>query len=133
MDKAGLQERMRKLLQRQRICLTIQKLLIALAIVFYRYAIILLPAHVAFVMICGGILSNQATSLARQKHPDVPLCAGRIGKGEGWDLYLMDEAKRLDDSLTVKLLKFNRWTVYHVVAAVLGNVLMWFLSAALVF
>ena len=45
----------------------------------------------------------------------------------------MEEAKRLDDALTVKLLKFNRWTIYHVVVGVLGNVLMWFLSAALVF
>ena len=133
MDKAGLQERMRKLLQRQRMCLTIQKLLIALAIVFYRYAIVLLPAHVAFFMICGGIFSNQATSLAREKYLDVPLRAGRVGKGEGWDPYIMDEARRLDDALMVKLLKFNRWTVYHVVAAALGNALMWFLSATLVF
>ena len=133
MDKAGLQERMRNLLQRQRMCLTIQKLLIALAIVFYRYAIVLLPAHVAFFMICGGIFSNQATSLARDKYPDVPLRACRIGKGEGWDPYIMEEAKRLDDVLTVKLLKFNRWTVCHAIAAAVGNGSMWFLSAALVF
>jgi len=114
-------------------CLTIQKLLIVLAIVFYQCAIVLLPAHVVLVIVCGGILSNQATSLARGKYPDVPLRACRIGKGEGWDPYIMEEAKRLDDSLTVKQLNFNRWTIYHVVVGVLGNVLMWFLSAALVF
>lgn len=133
MDENELQEQIKGLSRKQRICLGIQILLIALSIVFYQYAIMLLPAHFIVVMTFGGGLSNKATSLARKKYPDVPLRAGYIGKGAGWDPYIMEEAKRFNDDLTVKILKFNHWTVYCFLAAMAGNVFMWCLSAALVF
>lgn len=133
MDEDELREQMRGLLQKQQICLWAQRFLGVLTIIFYRHAILLLPIHLAIAMIWGGILSNQATFLARKKYPYVLLRTSCIGKGAGWGPYIMEEAASHNDNLTVKILKFNHWTVYHCVAAMFGNVFMWFLSAALVF
>lgn len=129
MTENELQERMKHLYQKQRICLNIQKLLIVLSIVFFKGAFILLTAHVVFLIVYSNILCNRATSLARTKYPYVPM--GRVGKGIGWDPFIITEARRHNDNLTVKLLKFNYWTVYCFAAAMIGNVLMWLLAAAL--
>ncbi len=67
MDENALREQIKGLFQKQQMCLGFQKLLIVLTIVFYKHAVILLPVHIAIVVIWGGILSNQATSLARKK------------------------------------------------------------------
>lgn len=133
MDENELQEQTKSLLQKQQTCLKIQILLIALSIVFYKCAIVLLPAHFIIMVICGGRLSNKATSIARKKYPDVLLRTSYTGKGAGWDPYIMDEAERCNDNFTVKILKFNHWTVYFFFAAMLGNVFMWCLATALVF
>lgn len=133
MDKAELRERMDKLFQRQQICLNVQKLLIVFTTVFYKCAIVLLPAHIAIVIVCGGILSNQASALASEKYPHVLLRTSYIGRGAGKDPYIIDEAKRRNDNLTVKILKFNNWTIYCFLAAMFAHIFMWCLSAALVF
>ena len=108
MDESALREQIKGLFQKQQMCLGFQKLLIVLTIVFYKHAVILLPVHIAIVVIWGGILSNQATSLARKKYPYVLSRTSYIGTGAGWDPHIMEEATGLNDSLTVKILKFNR-------------------------
>lgn len=99
--------------------------------VFYRYAIISLPAHMAVLLTFGGVLSNKAVALAREKYPYVLLRVGRFGKGAGWDPYILEEAGRSNDRLTIKILRFQHWSIYCFLAALLGNILMWCFSAVL--
>lgn len=129
MTERELNQHMERLSRRQRVCLSVQVLLAALSVIFYQYAVVLLPAHMATVLIPGGILSNKATELARQKYPYVPLRTGFIGRGAGWDPYIIDEARRLHDDLTVQVLNFGRRTIYCLLAAALGASLMWCFAA----
>lgn len=129
MTERELNERMERLSRRQRVCLSIQALLAALTVIFYQCAILLLPAHMVVVLIPGGILSNKATRLARQKYPYVSLRTAFLGRGTGWDPYIIDEAKRLHDGLTVRVLSFGRRTIYCFLAAALGAALMWCFAA----
>lgn len=129
MDEERIQSSMERLYAKQRRCLIIQKALIVLSVVFYRYGIILLPLHLAIVIFFGGILSNKATSLSREKYPYVPLRTSRIGKGYGWDPHIIEEARQINDELTVRILSFNRRTVYFFLAAMLSNALIWILAA----
>lgn len=50
-------------------------------------------------------MSNKATSLAWEKYPYIPEQGSCVGKGAGYDPYIMAEATRFNDDLTVKLLK----------------------------
>lgn len=129
MAERELNEHMERLSRRQRVCLNVQALLAALTVIFYQYAIVLLPTHMVVVLIPGGILSNKATRLARQKYPYVTLRTGFIGRGAGWDPYIIGEAKRLHDGLTVQVLNFGRRTIYCFLASALGTILMWCFAA----
>lgn len=129
MDENELQSSMERLYIKQQRCLIIQKILTLLTIVLYKYGVILLPAHLMIVLIFSGILSNKATSLSREKYPHVLLRTSRIGKGYGWDPYIIEEAKRVNDELTVKILSFNWRTIYCFLAAMLGNALIWILAS----
>ena len=96
---------------------------------FFKYGVVPLFVYAAIIRICGGILSNEATSLARKKYPYVPI--GRVGGGLSWDPYIRDEAKRFHDDWTVDILKYNVSTVLHFGAAMLGYLLLWMLADAL--
>lgn len=124
MTEQQLQQQMKALLAKQQSCLWIQKILLVLSILFYPFAILLLPAHVVWIILRGSSLSNQALSLAREKYPYVPMAVTLGGKVE-WEACIIPEARRLQDDLTVRLLKFNRYTLYYGAAALLGNGLMW--------
>ena len=106
-----------------------QKLLIILTIVCFKYGVIALFLHIAIVIIYGGVLSRKATSLARKKYPYVPI--GPVGMGASWDPYIIDEANRFKDNLTVKILKYNTKTILHFGIAMTGFCVMWILAAAL--
>lgn len=129
MTENEIKERMESLLQKQQQCLKLQKLLIILTIGFFKYGVIPLFLHIAIVIIWGGILSNKATSLARKKYPYVRI--GRVGIGASWDPFIIDEANRLNDNLTVQILKYNIWTLGHFACAMIGYCVMWIIAAAL--
>lgn len=85
----------------------------------------MLFVHVGILIFYSNALSLKATRLARKKYPYVPI--GPSGKGFSWDPYIMDEANRLNDCLTIKILQFNIWTVCCFGIAMIGYVLIWLL------
>ncbi len=131
MTDEELQACMEELYQKQQKCLKIQKRLVIATMIFFVVAFIPLLAESLIGIIWGGYLSNKATSLARKRYPYISLGPGYGGRGFSWDPWLIAEAKRSNDDMTVKILEFNRSTVNYGVAALLGCCLMWFLAALL--
>lgn len=80
----------------------------------------------AFICIFwGNRLANKATSLARKKYPYAPIGTGYGGRGLSWDPMLVYVAKRLDDNLTIEVLRFNRTTINYVICSVAGYCIVW--------
>ena len=98
-----------------------------MTVAFFKFGVVLLFIHVAILILYSNTLSSKATLLARKKYPYVPI--GPYGKGSSWDPYIIEEAKRLNDNLTVRILKYNIWTVCCVGAALLGYIFVWILSS----
>lgn len=111
---------MEELYEKQQKCLLMQKRLMIAAMVFFVVGFIPLFANAFICIFWGNYLANKATSLARKKYPYVPIGPGYGGRGLSWDPMLIYTAKRLDDDLTIKILRFNRATINYMVRAMLG-------------
>ncbi len=103
----------------------VQKLFCIITIMFFPIGVFSLFIHAGLMIFYGNHLSNKATSLAKTKYPYI--MAGPTGKGWGWDPYLIDEAFRENDTLTVEILKHNFRTVLYFGIALIGYIAMWIL------
>lgn len=120
MPEETLEAQMTKLYRMQQVCLTIQKVLIILAIIFYLFGMI--PVLLSFLLsfLWGTYLRNKADSLARAKYPFVPLAA----HSKNPNAPIREEAGRQGDSLTLEILAFNWSSLLAVVAAMLAYIFM---------
>jgi len=110
----------------------VQVLLIILPVIFdTKYSVILLFIHGIFSNLFGPIYSSKASSLARKKYPDVIAYTSFIGKGFGWDPYIEKEAERLGDTVTVEMLRFNRYSICLFLLAMLIYILSLMIPAYL--
>lgn len=122
---------MEALYETQQKCLQIQKKLMIAAMVFFIVGFIPLFANAFICIFWGNRLANRATSLARKKYPYVPIGTGYGGRGLSWDPMLTYAAKRLDDNLTIEILRFNRATTRYVICALSGYCLVWVVAGKL--
>lgn len=122
LSEKELEAQMVKVYDGQQACLRVQEILVALTFPFYFLGII--PILVGFVIILtwGAYLRNKASSLAAEKYPG--LGYRRVGSGFSDDPPIIDAAKRCQDGLTVKILRFNYWSLGLVIASILVYLFM---------
>lgn len=120
MQEETLEVKMAKLYRMQQVCLTLQKVLVILTIIFYLFGMI--PVLLSFLLslFWGTYLRNKADSLAREKYPFVPLAV----HSKNPYAPIREEAERQGDSLTVEILAFNWSSLLAVAAAMLAYIFM---------
>lgn len=117
-----LNTQMIKIYEAQQKCLKVQEALVSLTFPFYLFGIIPILVNFLISLTWGIYLRNKASSLAVSKYP---FCGSRrVGNGFSWDPPIIDEAKRCNDGLTVKILRFNYWSLGLVVASILVYLFM---------
>lgn len=109
MAEQEIESQMFKVYEAQQKCLKVQELLAALTFPFYLFGFIPLLLNFLVSFAWGIYLRNKASSLAMTKYPS--LGPRRVGSGFSWDPPMIDEAKRRNDNLTVKILRFNYWSL----------------------
>lgn len=113
----GLEAQMVKIYESQQKCLRTQEVLVALTFPFYFFGFIPLLLNFFVTLIWGNYLRNRASSLATSKYPGLGYRRG--GNGFSCDPPIIDEAKRRHDTLTVRVLRFNYWSLLLVILSML--------------
>jgi len=111
-----------KVYEAQQRCLKVQEIFVALTFPFYLFGMIPILIDFLITLTWGVYLRNKASSLAATKYPF--LGHRRVGSGFSWDPPIIDEAKRCNDRLTVKILRFNYWSLGLAVASILVYLFM---------
>lgn len=122
MTEQELDTEMGKIYEAQQKCLRIQEILVALTFPFYLFGIIAVVLNFLVAVTWGIYLVNKASSLAIKKYPH--LGYRRCGNGISWDPPIIDEAKKCHDTLTVRILRFNYWSLGLVAASMLVYIFM---------
>ncbi len=115
MQKQELEDQMVKIYVAQQKCLRTQEVFVGLTFPFYLFGIIPVLVNFVISLTWGIYLRNKASSLAAAKYPGLGL--RRVGNGSSWDPPIIEEAKRCHDRLTVKILRFNGWSLGLVAAS----------------
>ncbi len=115
MQEQELEDQMVKIYVAQQKCLRTQEVFVGLTFPFYLFGIIPVLVNFVISLTWGIYLRNKASSLAAAKYPG--LGRRRVGKGFSWDPPMIKKAKSCNDRLTVKLLRFNDWSLGLVAAS----------------
>ncbi len=109
MPKQELEGQMVEIYAAQQKCLRTQEIFVGLTFPFYLFGIIPVLVNLVISLTWGIYLRNKAGSLAAAKYPGLGL--RRIGNGFSWDPPIIEKAKSCNDRLTVKILRFNDWSL----------------------
>ena len=117
MTETEINTAMKNLRHKQLICLKITVLIFITTI--FSSLLPLMFLHAAVMIFYGNSLSFKAARLCREKYPYIPLAISSFGKNSNSHILIINEARKLGDRLTLKLLSFDRQTVWLFSASIL--------------